>query len=146
MRCIFTDRTIGIGCFSIGTNRTTGTNGPLAPMETLLITTNTNGVYLWLLDNPPILVSQTSPVGIELFSFVNGFFFVQINLHGFWPREWKHPITIRYFITFLRNIFTKIHVVNFMPRQCQNVGQQVIWLINLLLNITLVTFPASLKG
>ena len=34
-----------------------------------------------------ILVSQTSPVGIELFSFVNGFFFVQINLHGFWPRE-----------------------------------------------------------
>ena len=54
MRCIFTNRTIGIGCFSIGTNRTIGTNGPLelpctlplVPMETLLITTNTNGVYL----------------------------------------------------------------------------------------------------
>ena len=28
MRCIFTNRTIGIGCFSIGTNRTIGTNGP----------------------------------------------------------------------------------------------------------------------
>ena len=27
MRCIFTNRTIGIGCFSIGTNRTIGTNG-----------------------------------------------------------------------------------------------------------------------
>ena len=29
MRCIFTNRTIGIGCFSIGTNRNIGTNGPL---------------------------------------------------------------------------------------------------------------------
>ena len=28
MRCICTNRTIGIGCFSIGTNRTIGTNGP----------------------------------------------------------------------------------------------------------------------
>ena len=28
MRCIFTNRTIGIGCFSTGTNRTIGTNGP----------------------------------------------------------------------------------------------------------------------
>ena len=28
MRCIFSNRTIGIGCFSIGTNRTIGTNGP----------------------------------------------------------------------------------------------------------------------
>ena len=27
MRCIFTNRTIGIGCFAIGTNRTIGTNG-----------------------------------------------------------------------------------------------------------------------
>ena len=25
MRCIFTNKTIGIGCFSIGTNRTIGT-------------------------------------------------------------------------------------------------------------------------
>ena len=29
MRCILTNRTIGIECFSIGTNRTIGTNGPL---------------------------------------------------------------------------------------------------------------------
>ena len=29
IRCIFINRTIGIGCFSIGTNRTIGTNGPL---------------------------------------------------------------------------------------------------------------------
>ena len=28
MRCIFSNRTIGIGCFSVGTNRTIGTNGP----------------------------------------------------------------------------------------------------------------------
>ena len=28
MRCIFTNRTIGITSFSIGTNRTIGTNGP----------------------------------------------------------------------------------------------------------------------
>ena len=28
MRCIFTNRTIGMMCFSIGTNRTIGTNGP----------------------------------------------------------------------------------------------------------------------
>ena len=27
MRCIFTNRTIGIGCFSIGTNRTIGQKG-----------------------------------------------------------------------------------------------------------------------
>ena len=27
--CIFTNRTIRIGCFFIGTNRTIGTNGPL---------------------------------------------------------------------------------------------------------------------
>ena len=29
MRCTFTNRTIGMMCFSIGTNRTIGTNGPL---------------------------------------------------------------------------------------------------------------------
>ena len=29
MRCIFTNRTIGMTCFSIGTNCTIGTNGPL---------------------------------------------------------------------------------------------------------------------
>ena len=28
MRCSFTDRTIGTTLFSIGTNRTIGTNGP----------------------------------------------------------------------------------------------------------------------
>ena len=49
MRCIFTNRTIGMTSFSIGTNRTIGTL-----METLLITTNTSGVYLWVLDNPQL--------------------------------------------------------------------------------------------
>ena len=29
MRCIFTNRTIGMACFSIGTNCTIGINGPL---------------------------------------------------------------------------------------------------------------------
>ena len=28
MRCMFTNRTIGMMCFSNGTNRTIGTNGP----------------------------------------------------------------------------------------------------------------------
>ena len=28
MKCIFTNRTIGVTCFSIGTNHTIGTNGP----------------------------------------------------------------------------------------------------------------------
>ena len=31
MRCIFTNRTIGMTSFSIGTNRTIGTNGPSYP-------------------------------------------------------------------------------------------------------------------
>ena len=33
-----------------------------------------------------ILVSQTSPLGIELFSYANASF-VPINLHRCWPRE-----------------------------------------------------------
>ena len=33
-----------------------------------------------------ILVSQTNPVGVELFSYVK-LSFVPINLHGCWPRE-----------------------------------------------------------
>ena len=33
-----------------------------------------------------ILVSQTNPLGIELFSYANASF-VPINLHRCWPRE-----------------------------------------------------------
>ena len=39
-----------------------------------------------------MLVYQTSPVGVELFSYVNAFFHVPINLHRCWPHEWKHSI------------------------------------------------------
>ena len=38
-----------------------------------------------------IMVSQNSPVGVELFSYVNDFF-CSINLHRCWPREWKRSI------------------------------------------------------
>ena len=40
------------------------------------------------------LVSQTNPVGVELFSFVNAFFF-PIYLHIYWPRERKRSIRVR---------------------------------------------------
>ena len=40
-----------------------------------------------------MFVSQTNPVGAELFSYVNAFF-VPINLHRCWPREWKNPIDL----------------------------------------------------
>ena len=33
-----------------------------------------------------MFVSQTSPVGVELFSYVNAFFLVPINLHRCWSR------------------------------------------------------------
>ena len=36
-----------------------------------------------------MLVSQTCPLGVELFSFANAFF-VQTILHRCWPREWRH--------------------------------------------------------
>ena len=36
-----------------------------------------------------MLVSQTSPLGVELF-LMQTLSFVPINLHRFWPREWKH--------------------------------------------------------
>ena len=39
-----------------------------------------------------ILVSQTNPLGIELFSYANASF-VPINLHRCWPRELKHSIS-----------------------------------------------------
>ena len=38
-----------------------------------------------------MLESQTSPVGVELFSYINAFF-VPVNLHRCWPREGKHRI------------------------------------------------------
>ena len=37
-----------------------------------------------------MLVSQTSPVGVEL--LMQTFSFVPINLHRCWPPEWKHSI------------------------------------------------------
>ena len=37
-------------------------------------------------DTAAMLVSQTSPVGVELFSYANVSFF-PINLHRRWPRE-----------------------------------------------------------
>ena len=36
-----------------------------------------------------MFVSQTSPVGVALFSYVNASF-CSINLHRCWPRGWKH--------------------------------------------------------
>ena len=39
-----------------------------------------------------MLVFQTNPVGVELFSYEN-LFFVPINLHRGWPREWKRSIS-----------------------------------------------------
>ena len=38
-----------------------------------------------------MFVSQTSPVRVEPFSYVNAFFCSK-NLHRYWPREWKHRI------------------------------------------------------
>ena len=38
-----------------------------------------------------MLVAQTSPLGVELFSYAK-LSFVPINLHICWPREWKHSI------------------------------------------------------
>ena len=49
MRCILTNRTIGMKSFSIGTNRIN------------LITTNTNGVYLWVLENPLYKIREYPP-------------------------------------------------------------------------------------
>ena len=53
------------------------------------------------------VVSQTSPVGVELFSDANVSFF-PINLHRCWPREWQHspvssPLTFFYFAYILWN-------------------------------------------
>ena len=42
-----------------------------------------------------MLVSQTNPVGVELFSYANAFF-CPINLHRCWPGEWKHSICSTY--------------------------------------------------
>ena len=33
-----------------------------------------------------MLVFQTNPEGVELFSYVNPFFVVPLNLHRWWPR------------------------------------------------------------
>ena len=52
MKCTLTNRTIGIGCCSLVPMV------PLVPVETLLITTNTSGVYLWVLDNPHICLKK----------------------------------------------------------------------------------------
>ena len=56
-----------------------------------------------------MLVFQTSPVGVELFSLANTFF-IPINLHRCCPREWKRskvtiswPSTKPLFIAFFRN-------------------------------------------
>ena len=38
-----------------------------------------------------MLVSQTNPLGVELFSYANAFFCSK-KLHRCWPREWKHSI------------------------------------------------------
>ena len=38
-----------------------------------------------------LLVSQTSPVGVKLF-LLQTLSMVPINLHRYWPREWKHSI------------------------------------------------------
>ena len=56
--------------------------------------------YLCLKNNETVamLVSQTSPVGVELFSYENTLSFVAINLHRCWSREWKRPVVITYFI------------------------------------------------
>ena len=39
-----------------------------------------------------MFVSQTSPVGVELFSYVNAFFCSDKYAYRRWPREWKHRI------------------------------------------------------
>ena len=39
-----------------------------------------------------MLVSQTNPLGVELFSYANDFICYN-NLHGCWPRERKHSIS-----------------------------------------------------
>ena len=39
-----------------------------------------------------MLVFQTNPLGVEVFSYVNAFFFVPIYLHLFWPIEGKRSI------------------------------------------------------
>ena len=41
-----------------------------------------------------MLVSQTNPVGVELFSYANAFF-CPTSLHRCWPREWKRSMGVR---------------------------------------------------
>ena len=39
-----------------------------------------------------MLVSQTSPVRVKLFSYMETLSFFPINLNRRWPRKWKHSI------------------------------------------------------
>ena len=41
-----------------------------------------------------ILVFQTNPVDVELFFLMRTLSFVPINLHRYWPREWKRSIQL----------------------------------------------------
>ena len=48
-------------------------------METLLITTNTNGVYLWVLDNPLILLNRSAPTILEIKEILRIYIFQSLS-------------------------------------------------------------------
>ena len=51
-----------------------------------------------------MLVFQTSPVGVGLFSYINALF-VPINLHNRWHREWKRYIRLVIIIIIIIYLF-----------------------------------------
>ena len=59
-----------------------------------------------------MLVSQTSPLGVELFSYANAFIsFAPINLHRCWPFEWKCSINTfvnNFSDTFFLSLFSEV--------------------------------------
>ena len=54
-----------------------------------------------------MLVFQTNPVGVELFSYINALF-APVNLHNRWHREWKRFIRLVIIIIIYLFIFSQI--------------------------------------
>ena len=112
MRCIFTNRTIEIKCFSIGTNRTIGTNGDPSYHHqhqwSLFVSIGQPSCYYKYVKQNKILLQQLNPswyVVVQAMDF-------EASTSGFEARLrhliqlpfsfiWKHCANIlRYFINF----------------------------------------------
>ena len=88
---------------------------------------NPNLIYLptephQILPTRAMLMFQTNPVGVDLFSFVT-LSFVPINLHRCYSREWKRSIgnrllaRWRHFTTTTRILFVFLFVFKFYPSE-----------------------------